>query len=205
VTPARGARTPVLSPSGVRHLKAAAAGATIGAGVGALVFDPAREPGQVMASAVLCAAMAAIALEDSLRFRVPDPWVYGALAAGLVWSIAERLEAGEGIATAAGTVVIAAAVCGGAFWAVREGFFRLRGIDGLGLGDVKLAAAGGAWLGWDLFAAAVFVAAVGAIAFVAAAMLRQGNWMPGRRLAFGAFLAPAIWAVWLVARYGPQA
>ncbi len=40
--------------------------------------------------------------------------------------------------------MIAVAVCGGVFLAVRELFFRLRGIDGLGLGDVKLAAAGGA-------------------------------------------------------------
>lgn len=203
--PAGRGRTAVLSPSGVRHLKAAVAGAVIGAAVGALLFDPAREPGQVVASAILCATMAAITLEDALRMRVPDPWVYGALAAGIVWSVAERLRAGEGIATAAGAVLIAVAVCGGAFWAVREGFFRLRGVDGLGLGDVKLAAAGGAWLGWEPFAAAVFVAAAGAIAFVAARMLRQGNWTAGQRLAFGAFLAPAIWAVWLVALYGPRA
>jgi leader peptidase (prepilin peptidase)/N-methyltransferase len=154
--------------------------------------------GLVLASAVLCAAMAAITLEDTQRLRVPDPWVYGAALSGVVWSLSARLRAGEGVLAASGLVLIAVAVFGGAFLAVRELFFRLRGADGLGLGDVKLAAAGGAWLGWEAFSFAVLVAAAGALAFVAARIVRGGSWTAGTRLAFGAFLAPAIWATWLV-------
>jgi leader peptidase (prepilin peptidase) / N-methyltransferase len=188
----------MLSPSSRRNLIAAAGGAVVGAGAAAIAVGALREPGQIVASAVLCAAMAAITLEDTLRLRVPDPWVYGALGSGLVWGVAARIRAGEGAIGAGVAVLIAIAVCGGAFWAVREVFFRLRGVDGLGLGDVKIAAAGGAWLGWEGFAFAVLVAAAGALAFVATRVVRGHGWSAGERLAFGAFLAPAVWATWLV-------
>jgi hypothetical protein len=42
------------------------------------------------------------------------------------------------------------------------------------------------------------VAAVGALGFVLVRVLRGGSWQAGQRLAFGAFLAPAIWGTWLV-------
>lgn len=43
------------------------------------------------------------------------------------------------------------------FWLISEAFYRLRGIEGLGLGDAKLLAALGAWLGWQALPAIVFV------------------------------------------------
>ncbi|WP_436636902.1 prepilin peptidase [Microbaculum sp. FT89] len=187
-----------LSPSSRRHLIAAAGGAALGAVAALALVDGAARPDLISASAVLGAAMAAIALEDALRLRVPDPWVYGALVTGIVWSISMRLRSGDGLVAAGGAVLIAVAVCGGAFLAVREAFYRLRGVDGLGFGDVKLAAAGGAWLGWEGFAFAVLVAAAGALAFVVTRVGRGRGWNADQRLAFGAFLAPAMWATWLV-------
>lgn len=184
-----------LSPSSRRQAAAAACGAAAGAAVAVFV-----DPAVILASAVLGAAMAAVAFEDALRFRVPDPWVFGALASGLVWSVSARLRAGDGLVAAGGLAVLSVVVCGGAFLALREGYFRLRGSDGLGLGDVKLAAAGGAWLGAEAFAFAVLVAAAGALAFVAVRFLRGGALTASGRLAFGAFLAPAIWAAWIVAQ-----
>ena len=41
--------------------------------------------------------------------------------------------------------LLAAAVAGGVSFAVRHIYRRLRGVEGLGMGDVKLAAAAGAW------------------------------------------------------------
>lgn len=187
-----------LSLSSRRQVIAAAGGAALAAVAALALADGIAQPDRVLASAVLGAAMAAIALEDSLRLRVPDPWVYGALVTGIVWSAAVRLRSGDGLVAAGGGVLIAVAVCGGAFLAVREAFYRLRGFDGLGFGDVKLAAAGGAWLGWEGFAFAVLVAAAGALAFVATRVARGRGWNADQRLAFGAFLAPAVWATWLV-------
>lgn len=185
-----------LAPSSRRQLIAAACGGAIGA----IAAAPVLTPLETVASAVLCATMAAIAVEDALRFRVPDPWVYSALVSGLVWTAFVRIRSDDSALMAIGLAVLPAAACGGAFLAVREIFFRLRGTDGLGLGDVKLAAAGGAWLGWEAFAFAVVVAAVGALAFVGTSVLRGRAWQASRKLAFGAFLAPALWATWFVWR-----
>ena len=46
--------------------------------------------------------------------------------------------------------LIGALVGGGALWVFRAAFFYLRGIEGMGLGDIKLMAFVGAFLGWQL-------------------------------------------------------
>jgi leader peptidase (prepilin peptidase)/N-methyltransferase len=72
-------------------------------------------------------------------------------------------------------------------------YFRLRGRDGLGLGDAKLFAAGGAWLGWEALPLVLAVAAVAGLAFALAVARR-----PGAQIAFGPCLALGIWVGWLV-------
>lgn len=81
-------------------------------------------------------------------------------------------------------------------WAYR----RLRGRDGLGLGDAKLLAAGGAWLGWQALPSVVVIAAGTALAVALAARLAGGKLQATTRIAFGPYLALGIWLVWL---YGP--
>jgi len=51
------------------------------------------------------------------------------------------------------------------FLAVRSGYARLRGRQGLGLGDVKLAGVAGTWLDWSMMPIAVELAAVAALSF----------------------------------------
>lgn len=77
---------------------------------------------------------------------------------------------------------------------------RLRGRDGLGLGDAKLLAAAGAWLGWAALPSVVLLACLGGLAYVAVAVLRRGPGAADERLPFGAPLALAFWIVWL---HGP--
>ncbi len=65
----------------------------------------------------------------------------------------------------------------------------MRGRVGLGLGDAKLLAAGGAWLGVALLPDVLLVSALAGLC-----------WAVGRRrsrIAFGPFLAGGIWVVWL--------
>lgn len=176
---------------------AAAAGAA--AGLAAL---PLMAPAAALASAVLAALMLAIAAEDVRRLVVPDVLVVAAALAGLAataWTVAGSGGNVRDFALLAG---LGAALGGGAFWLLREAYYRLRGVDGLGLGDVKLAAAAGVWLGHELIGVAVLVAAGAALVAVAAHTARRGRWPADRPLPFAAFLAPSVWAVWFVERAG---
>ena len=75
------------------------------------------------------------------------------------------------------------------------GYARLRGREGLGLGDVKLAAAIGAWLPLDAIPLCFALAANAALALVLFAPLRGRPLEATARLPFGAFLCPALWLV----------
>ena len=85
------------------------------------------------------------------------------------------------------------------FWSLRWLYRRLRGREGLGLGDVKLAFVAGAWLDWTMIPVAIEIAALAALAV-------YGVWhFAGRdpveattRLPFGLFFAPAIWLAWFL-------
>jgi leader peptidase (prepilin peptidase) / N-methyltransferase len=78
---------------------------------------------------------------------------------------------------------------------VNEVYRLLRGVRGIGLGDVKLAAATGAWVGMTHVAVTVLVAAIMALTVVAIGRAAQAGTV--RRLVpFGTFLAPATFAVW---------
>ena len=88
------------------------------------------------------------------------------------------------------------------FYAFRFGYRRWRGREGMGLGDVKLAAAAGAWLDWNALPFAVEMAALGALAFVLIARFVSRRPIDAAaKLPFGAFLAPAIWVAWAAAHW----
>ena len=75
---------------------------------------------------------------------------------------------------------------------------RWRGRDGLGLGDIKLAAVAGAWLGLVTIFAVIELATLSALAAYAVnAYWRTRPLRATAFLPFGAFLAPAIWIGWL--------
>ena len=88
------------------------------------------------------------------------------------------------------------------FWALSEIYRRLRGRDGLGLGDAKLLAASGAWLGWEALPSVILFAAIVGLALVLVQGFRGKPVEAASRIAFGPTLAAATWIVWL---YGPLA
>ncbi len=92
------------------------------------------------------------------------------------------------------TAAIGCFGAGTMLWLVQHGFRWLRGIDGLGGGDVKLAAAMGAWLGPVGCAYAIAVAALSALVIeVTISLIRHGRVDPARRIPFGAYLCGAFW------------
>jgi len=74
----------------------------------------------------------------------------------------------------------------------------LRGREGIGLGDVKLAGVAGAWLDWPTIPLAIELVALVGLAVYLAIKITSGQPMRSTyRLPFGLFLAPAIWAGWV--------
>ena len=73
---------------------------------------------------------------------------------------------------------------------------RLLGQPALGLGDAKLAALGGAWLGPGGIAAAMALAVVSG-ALVGSTARLSGRLGPREPFPFGPFIALGIWLVWL--------
>jgi leader peptidase (prepilin peptidase)/N-methyltransferase len=85
------------------------------------------------------------------------------------------------------------------FLAMRALYHRLRQREGMGLGDVKLAAVAGAWLGWTSIPIAIEIAALAAIASYALGRLSKSRPIRATaRLPFGLFFAPSIWLCWLL-------
>ncbi|MGC3939113.1 prepilin peptidase [Roseobacter sp. EG26] len=75
------------------------------------------------------------------------------------------------------------------FAVVGEIYFRWTGTDGLGLGDAKLLAGAGAWLGWAALPGLVALAAVSALCY--ALILKR------QKLAFGPWLSASFLLNWV--------
>lgn len=98
---------------------------------------------------------------DVLERILPDKVNFAGLAAGVLLSFAVPLEDGTAAwlsrrmfampppepALSLADALLGAALGSGLLWAVGEGYFRLRGREGMGLGDVKMMAMAGAFMG----------------------------------------------------------
>jgi leader peptidase (prepilin peptidase)/N-methyltransferase len=145
--------------------------------------------------ALLAALMLAIAAIDSGRYIIPNELTAAALALALLRAGLVGPEAGWPAVIWAGLRAIAVAL---PLLLLMAGYRRWRGRDGLGLGDIKLAAVAGAWLGFVAIFAVIELAALSALAaYGVNAWLRKRPLKATAFLPFGAFLAPAIWIGWL--------
>jgi leader peptidase (prepilin peptidase)/N-methyltransferase len=145
--------------------------------------------------ALLATLMLAIAVIDAGRYIIPNELTGAALALALLRAGLVGPEAGwHAVAWAA----LRACVVALPLLLLMTGYRRWRGRDGLGLGDVKLAAVAGAWLGFVTIFAVIELAALSALgAYAVNAWLRKRPLTATAFLPFGAFLAPAIWIGWL--------
>ncbi|SLN13262.1 Type 4 prepilin-like proteins leader peptide-processing enzyme [Roseivivax jejudonensis] len=140
---------------------------------------------EVFATVPLLVILAALALTDVLTHRLPDAGTIPIGVFGLIVAIAS--PAGDLFES-----LLAAAAGYGLFWGVGAAFYRLRGYEGLGLGDAKLFGAAGAWVGLAGLAWVLLVATLMALIYVQAMGARRDT-----RVAFGPWLCIGFCAVWV--------
>lgn len=139
--------------------------------------------------------MLAIAVSDAQRFIVPDILSLPCIPAGL---IATRVLAEPPVRDALVLDHAGAAVLGAtALYGLKQLYLILRKREGLGLGDVKLAAVAGSWTGFQGLSNVLLLACILAIAYVVLSNLRNLRAVEGTfAVPFGVFLGPSIWLVW---------
>jgi leader peptidase (prepilin peptidase)/N-methyltransferase len=127
---------------------------------------------------------------DFRYWLLPDLLTLPLVAAGLAAALAIEPESMAGRALGAGIGYLV-------FRVLAYLYRKLRGREGLGGGDAKLLAAGGAWVGIDGLPQVVLIAALSGLLAAACWRLAGVRVRPSSALPFGPFLALAIWLVWM--------
>jgi leader peptidase (prepilin peptidase)/N-methyltransferase len=144
----------------------------------------------------LAVLMIAIAIVDARRFIIPDELTGAALGLGFLHA---AIQATDLVMETLASAALRGAVLASAFLSLRFLYRRIRGREGIGLGDVKLAGVAGVWLDWSMAPVAIEIAALAALTAYAMRLVSKGRSVRSTsRLPFGLFFAPAIWIAWLL-------
>ncbi len=146
-------------------------------------------------SGVLAFGMLIIIITDNRHMLIPDVLSLPLIPIGLLAAVSVLPgPPAEMLSVHAVAAILAAAALYGVRWA----YFKLRGVIGLGLGDIKLAAAAGSWVGLELLPITLLFASCAALAatLLCSHFSPQGRLSAGNAVPFGSFIAAAILAVW---------
>ena len=186
------------NPSSLPHdlspatLRACAAFAGLFAACAALVWAFERPPAPMLAVSVLLGAgLSLLSGIDVRSYRLPDVLTLPLMLAGV--AVAWWLDLAPVWWRA-----VSAGISWGLLAAVAALYQRARGRAGLGMGDAKLLAAAGAWVGAEGLPTVLLIGAVSALVLAGAARLAGRAIDGGTRVPFGPFLAFGIWMVWLL-------
>jgi leader peptidase (prepilin peptidase)/N-methyltransferase len=128
---------------------------------------------------LFASAMIVLAITDLRERLLPNAITYPGVAIGLLCS----LFLPPGVVSALAGVLLGAGVP----FLIAEAFYRLRGIEGLGMGDVKMLGMVGAFLGWQLALFTLFAASVlGVLIGVPLTVLKRDRYY---QIPLGTFLA----------------
>jgi leader peptidase (prepilin peptidase)/N-methyltransferase len=138
-------------------------------------------PGPLLAARLLLACALVVLFAIDLEHQILPNVI---TVPGIVLGVAFSLVAPPGWRAS----VLGALLGGGILYAIAEGYYRVRGEDGLGMGDVKMLAMIGAFLGWQgMLLTLVLASFAGAAVGVGMIALRRGSMKYA--LPFGTFLA----------------
>ena len=149
---------------------------------------------QSLPGCLLAVSLLLLAVYDVRTFLLPNILTYGLLGFGLGFAVLDGWPVVY-------DRLIGAVLGGAGLLIVAVGYKWLRGRDGLGMGDVKLFAAGGAWVGPQGLASILVVAGpVTLLVAFFAALIKNNKLKKDQPLPFGVGLAVGIWLVWF---WGP--
>jgi leader peptidase (prepilin peptidase) / N-methyltransferase len=151
---------------------------------------------QAAAMAVLCFLALGLAVMDAETMLLPDAFTLPGILLGILWSAASAASAWPDRLRAAGMSLLWASVAAGLILLIRAVYWLARKQEGMGLGDVKLFAMLGAWLGPQKSLLIFFLAVVtGALYGIFIISQRRQRATP-LRVPFGSFLClAAIYAI----------
>ena len=142
-------------------------------------------------------ALFAIALIDAKHMIIPDLLSLPLIPLGLCATY--LMTSGSDPNLVLVEHIMALLLAGAGFYLIRTLYKKMRGVEGLGLGDVKLIMVAGAWTGTLGVSYVVLLACIAAISFVTSVQIAAGSKLNAQSaIPFGTFLAPAIWLVWML-------
>lgn len=168
---------------------------------------------------VFVTAITALIFIDAEHMILPNAITYPGIAFALVARLAIPLLTGRphfddlpmlmngvlaGVPLWAASLVgalIGALVGGGSLWLMGWTWEKLRGIEAMGLGDVKMMFMVGAYLGWRLTILNIFLGVLSGSLIGMALMARKGKRDMQMLLPFGVFLGIGAIAALLIGRY----
>ena len=134
---------------------------------------------------VLLFALLCLAYIDWRTFRLPNAITLPLLVLGLTFNWVS-----DPCFTSPTSALIGAVLGYGSLWALNTGYRMLRKHNGIGMGDAKLLAALGAWLGWSALPSILLMASVTGLVGGVAWLQWRGHRLQ-QAFPFGPFLAIA--------------
>lgn len=141
-------------------------------------------------SLILLGGLLRLSIIDWRTYRLPNIWTKSLIALGLLYNFHLSLDAYPYLLGA----VLGYAV----FWSIETAYRLIRKRDGLGRGDAKLLAAGGAWCGAMALPFIVLIASSAGLIYV---MMQTPEDRSKLKLAFGPFLAAGIAVTFLTLKF----
>lgn len=159
-------------------------------------------------TALLAWSLLLLALTDLKYYWLPDAITLPLIVTGLAWTMMTYPHAVPNHA-------LGAALGYSTIWSLRALYLKVKGIEAIGLGDAKLLAAAGAWLGWPLLPPLLLIASVsGILVTLIGQRLKSINNQQkisnidqshvsdepkkaNQKIAFGVYLVVAFYGLWL--------
>lgn len=132
-------------------------------------------------SLILLGGLVHLSIIDWKTYRLPNIWTKSLIALGLIYNFNVSLDLYP---------FLLGAVLGYAlFWSIETAYRLIRKQDGLGRGDAKLLAAGGAWCGAMALPFIILIASSAGLLYI---LMQPRETREDIKLPFGPFLAAGI-------------